>query len=67
MTAIHAHRIEPLLGEWHMHDTFGLMHPAPILLREESQSVTTNAETVKWKQPKPHVRVGDSGTSLPNS
>ena len=36
MTAIHAHRIEPLLGEWHMHDTFGLMHPAPILLRRVS-------------------------------
>src|SRR6266446_6682650 len=42
MTAIHAHRIEPLLGEWQLHETFDLMHPASILLREESQSVTTS-------------------------
>ncbi|MGC1645679.1 MAG: hypothetical protein WA741_07605 [Candidatus Sulfotelmatobacter sp.] len=29
MTAIHAHRIEPLLGEWQLHETFDLMHLAP--------------------------------------
>jgi hypothetical protein len=42
MTAIHAHRIAPFLGEWQLHETFDVMHPAPILLREESQSVTTS-------------------------
>jgi hypothetical protein len=41
MTAIHTHRIE-LLGEWQLDEAFDLMHPAPILLREESQSVTTS-------------------------
>src|ERR1039458_1585144 len=42
MTAIHAHRIAPFLGEWQLHETFDVLHPAPILLREESQSVTTS-------------------------
>jgi hypothetical protein len=30
MTAIHAHRIKPFLGEWQLHETFDLMRPAPI-------------------------------------
>jgi hypothetical protein len=46
MTAIHTHRIEPVLGEWQLHETFDLTHPALILLREESQSVTTSIRVV---------------------
>jgi hypothetical protein len=41
MTAIHAHRLEPFLGEWQLREILNPMHPAPILLREEPQSVTT--------------------------